>query len=265
MQEFKDFTFPSSNGKNTIHARMCLPDSEPRGIVQIAHGIAEHIERYDGFMEFLAEHGFIAVGNDHLGHGDSYNDPANRGFFSDNDGWKYVVDDMDALHEIMCRDYPGLPYIFFGHSMGSFLTRTYLIRYPDKPDLAIICGTGHQQKAVAMSGYGIAQTAVKIYGPRKNGEMLNNIAFGSYNKKYDDVRTPFDWICFIPALRNASNARFTPFPYSPTGSAQPEMNITGSSLFILSIFAGSVINRIPPIISLKRLTVGINPHFGSSI
>lgn len=203
MQEFKDFTFPSSNGKNTIHARMCLPDTEPRGIVQIAHGIAEHIERYDGFMEFLAGHGFIAVGNDHLGHGASYDDPEDRGFFCENDGWNYVVDDMDALHEIMCRDYPGLPYIFFGHSMGSFLTRTYLIRYPDKPDLAIICGTGHQQKAVAMSGYGIAQTAVKIYGPRKNGEMLNNIAFGSYNKKYDDVRTPFDWISRDPAVVDA--------------------------------------------------------------
>ena len=203
MHEFKDFTFPSSTGRNTIHARMCLPDTEPRGIVQIAHGIAEHIERYDGFMSFLAEHGFVAVGNDHLGHGASYTAPGDRGFFCETDGWKHVVDDMNILHDSMCAEYPEIPYIFFGHSMGSFLTRTYLIRYPDKPDLAIICGTGHQPKAVAAAGYTLAQSAVKMYGPHKDGTKLNSIAFGSYTKNYEDARTPYDWISRDPEVVNA--------------------------------------------------------------
>ncbi len=191
MSELKDFTFQSSTGNNTIRARMCMPAEQPRAILQIAHGIAEHIERYDDFMMYLAENGILAVGNDHLGHG-PYADEL--GFFAENDGWSHVVDDMDILYHTMRASYPSLPYIFFGHSMGSFLTRTYLIRYPNKPNLAIICGTGHQARPAVDAGYAMAETAVKLYGAHRPGEMLNKIAFGSYNSRYTDVRTAYDWL-----------------------------------------------------------------------
>ena len=194
MPEIKDFTFPSSTGNHVIHARIAEPDTTPRGIVQIAHGIAEHIGRYEGFMHFLAENGFIAVGNDHLGHGRSYTDPDDLGFFAETDGWDRVVDDMDILHDLMCRDHPGLPYIFFGHSMGSFLTRTYAIKHPGKPDLVILCGTGHQPKAQVAAGYAAAEASVKLLGARKPGDKLDKIAFGSYNDRYDNVLTDYDWI-----------------------------------------------------------------------
>ena len=199
MPTFSDFTFPSSTGSNTIHARKCMPDGQPRGIVQIAHGIAEYIDRYDPFMQFLAENGFIAVGNDHLGHGKSIAKPEEKGIFAEADGWNYVVADMDRLHDLMAKEYPGLPYIFFGHSMGSFLTRTYLIQHPDKPDLAIICGTGHQAKFMVWAGLTMANMQVRSKGPRGDGTQLNNIAFGSYTKGYDEVRTPFDWLNRDPA------------------------------------------------------------------
>lgn len=198
MSEITEFTFPSSTGKNTIFARKFIPDTPPRGIVQIAHGISEHIGRYEGFMEFLARNGFVAVGNDHLGHGRSVTDPTDKGFFNENDGWTNAVDDMDRLHDMMREDYPELPYIFFGHSMGSFLTRTYLIRYPDKPDLAILCGTGHQAKPAVNAGLALAEAAVKTSGSRTIGEKLNAVAFGSYNKGYKDVRTDYDWISSDP-------------------------------------------------------------------
>ncbi len=194
MPTFTDFTFPSSTGKNTIHARKCVPDGEVRGVVQIAHGIAEYIDRYDPFMRFLAENGFVAVGNDHLGHGKSITKPEEQGIFAEQDGWSYVVADMDKLHDLTAAEYPGLPYIFFGHSMGSFLTRTYLILHPEKPTLAIICGTGHQSGVMVWAGNTIAQMMVNSKGPRGNGETLNNIAFGSYTKGYAEVRTPFDWL-----------------------------------------------------------------------
>ena len=71
MPEFRDFFYPSSTGHNEIRARICVPEGPAKGVVQIAHGIAEHIERYDDFMCFLAENGYVAVGNDHLGHGKS--------------------------------------------------------------------------------------------------------------------------------------------------------------------------------------------------
>ena len=199
MPTFSDFTFPSSTGKNTIHARKCVPDCAVRGVVQIAHGIAEYIDRYDPFMSFLAENGFVAVGDDHLGHGKSIAAPEEKGVFADKDGWEHVVADMDKLHDITAAEYPGLPYIFFGHSMGSFLTRTYLIEHPDKPTLAIICGTGHQAAPMVWAGNLMANLQVKSKGYRGDGTMLNNIAFGSYTKGYDEVRTPFDWLNRDPA------------------------------------------------------------------
>ena len=91
MPEFRDFYYESSTGKNRIHARICTPDGTPRGIVQIAHGIAEHINRYEDFMRFLAENSFVAVGNDHLGHGKSIARLEEQGIFAENDGWNYVV------------------------------------------------------------------------------------------------------------------------------------------------------------------------------
>lgn len=133
MANFSDFYFDSSTGKNRIYVRQWSPEGEPRGIVQIEHGIAEHIERYDDFARFLADNGFIVVGDDHLGHGKSIDNGGEQGFFAESDGWDYVVWDIDRLHDIMHEKYPDLPYIFFGHSMGSFLVRTYIIRHPEKP------------------------------------------------------------------------------------------------------------------------------------
>ncbi len=194
MPNFNDFYFDSSTGKNRIRARQCTPDGEIRGVIQIAHGIAEHIERYDDFAAFLAENGFVVVGNDHLGHGKSVSTPDDLGFFAESDGWNHVVADMDTLHELTKSKYPDVPYIFFGHSMGSFLTRTYIIKHPEKPDLVILSGTGHQVKPLVLSGYAIASAIVKAKGPRADGRFLNDLAFGTYNSKVPFPMTDFDWL-----------------------------------------------------------------------
>ena len=203
MPRFDDFFFPSSTGHNMIHALKCTPDTAPKAIVQIAHGIAEHIDRYRPFMLFLAENGYLAVGNDHLGHGKSITDPSQQGFFAEKNGWAHVVADMDLLHDLMAKEYPDIPYVFFGHSMGSFLTRTYLIRHPDKYDAAIISGTGHQQKAMTNAGYAMASIFAAGKGARKIGTTLNNVAFGSYNKGYENPRTVYDWLSRDPAVPDA--------------------------------------------------------------
>ena len=200
MSVFEDFTFESSTGRNTIHALKCLPEGAPKAIVQIAHGIAEHIDRYRDFMAFLADNGYLAVGNDHLGHGKTIADPKEQGFFAEKDGWDYVVKDMEKLHDIMAAQYPGVPYVFFGHSMGSFLTRTFLIKHSDKYDAAIISGTGHQAKPMVIGGYAMASLAVKKEGPRAVGYKLNDIAFGSYNKGFENPRTIYDWLSRDPAV-----------------------------------------------------------------
>ena len=194
MPKFVDFTFPSSTGKNTIHARKCVPDGDVRAVVQIEHGIAEHINRYDDFMFFLAENGILAVGDDHLGHGQSIRKEEEKGIFAESNGWDYVLRDVDELRNLTRKDYPDVPYIFFGHSMGSFIVRTYLIRNPGKYDAAIISGTGHQSKGLVFAGYAAANLLTRIKGPAAPGDMLNNMAFGSYCDKITDPRTPFDWL-----------------------------------------------------------------------
>lgn len=198
MPEFRDFFYPSSTGSNEIHARICVPEGAPKGVVQIAHGIAEYIGRYEAFMLFLAENGYVAVGNDHLGHGQSAARLDERGFFAERDGWDYVVRDMKRLRDQVREEYHDLPYIFFGHSMGSFLTRTFLILYPDLYDAAILSGTGQQSPALINSGYLAAEMLTRLKGPHASGKMLNDMAFGSYCKKIDNPVTEFDWLSRDP-------------------------------------------------------------------
>ena len=194
MPSFQDFYFQSSTGRTSIHALKCVPDGKPRAVVQIAHGIAEHIDRYRPFMEFLADNGFVAAGNDHLGHGKSIRVPEEQGFFAEKDGWWRVVDDMDKLHDIMSKEYPELPYVLFGHSMGSFLTRTYLIKHPDKYDGVILSGTGHQSPALVLGGNATASVMAKLNGAMGDGTKLDSLAFGSYLSKIENPRTKFDWL-----------------------------------------------------------------------
>ena len=194
MPSFQDFYFQSSTGRTSIHALKCVPDSKPRAVVQIAHGIAEHIDRYRPFMEFLADNGFVVAGNDHLGHGKSIRFPEEQGFFAEKDGWWRVVDDMDKLHDIMSNEYPELPYVLFGHSMGSFLTRTYLIKHPDKYDGVILSGTGHQSPALVLGGNAAASVMAKLNGAMGDGAKLDSLAFGTYLNKIENPRTKFDWL-----------------------------------------------------------------------
>ena len=194
MPTFKDFYFNSSTGKNKIHARMCVPDAEPRAIVQIIHGIAEYIDRYDEFMSFLADNGIIAVGTDHLGHGKSIESEEQTGFFAYDNGWDYVVRDEEVLRLAMHENYPELPIIVFGHSMGSFMTRTLLIRYPDAFNAAIISGTGNQGAALVNGGLFMGNLVTGLRGAHHYSKFLNNLAFGSYNKIYENPKTEYDWL-----------------------------------------------------------------------
>ena len=194
MPTFKDFYFNSSTGKNKIHARMCVPDAEPRAIVQIIHGIAEYIDRYDEFMSFLADNGIIAVGTDHLGHGKSIESEEQTGFFAYDNGWDYVVRDEEVLRLAMHENYPELPIIVFGDSMGSFMARTLLIRYPDAFNAAIISGTGNQGAALVNGGLFMGNLVTGLKGAHHYSKFLNNLAFGSYNKIYDNPKTEYDWL-----------------------------------------------------------------------
>lgn len=137
-----DAYFLSSTKNNKIHCVIWKNDEiEPIGVFQIAHGVSEHINRYDEFATYLANKGFIVCGNDHLGHGLSVQEPDDLGFFAEKDGDIRMVDDMHILTQIMKKRYNSLPYFLFGHSMGSLCARVYAANFGDELSGLILCGT----------------------------------------------------------------------------------------------------------------------------
>ena len=194
MPNRKEFYFPSSDGKTSIHAVEWLPEGEPIGVYQIAHGVAEYALRYEPFAEYLNSKGFVVVANDHIGHGLSVAEGAAPLYFGEKDGWTHVVDDMFELRKQTGKKYPGIPYILMGHSMGSFLARTYLIRYPGSLTAAIIMGTGQQPGYMVAGGRLAAKVIGKKSGYDKFNETVDGLAFGAYNKPFEPKRTNYDWL-----------------------------------------------------------------------
>ena len=188
------FYFPSSDGKTTIHGEEWLPESAPKAVLQIAHGVAEYGHRYDDFAKFLAEKGIAVVGEDHIGHGTSVAEGAPMIYFGEKNGWYKVVKDIHTVREMYGEKYPDVPYFLMGHSMGSFLARTYLIKYPGDVDGAIIMGTGHQSGALVAGGRFIGNLVGKKNGFDKPHDLVTKLAFGSYNNGIENVRTEYDWL-----------------------------------------------------------------------
>ena len=190
-----EYTFTSSDGVTPIHVAEWIPDGKIAGVVQLAHGIAEYIDRYENFAEFLASNGFAVVGNGHLGHGKSIASDENLGFFSRRDGWNKVVDDMETLRRLTAEKLPDTPYFLFGHSMGSFLARTYLIRFPDAPLKGVILsGTGHTPAIMTAGGRLLCAVEAARHGPLYQSRRVHDAAFGTYNKSFEPHRTDFDWL-----------------------------------------------------------------------
>ena len=197
-----NYTFRSADGVTPIHVREWVPDCDINGVVQIAHGINEYIGRYADFARFLASKGFVVVGNDHLGHGESVLSPDCLGFFALDDGWYKVVADMEQLRELTAAKWPEAPYFLFGHSMGSFLTRTYMIRYPGaKLSGVILSGTG--QAPAPVVGRFLCDGDMLKNGPTHRSETISNVAFGSYNKAFEPKRTKYDWLTRDEAVVDA--------------------------------------------------------------
>lgn len=139
----ESISFKSSNGKDTIAGYFyTMPDIAPKAILQISHGMCEHIERYREFAEFMAQHGFVVCGNDHLGHGKTSGEEGIDGYFGEKDGRFYVLRDLHTMNLLARKKYPDLPLILLGHSMGSFFARWFAAEYPDAMDALIISGTG---------------------------------------------------------------------------------------------------------------------------
>lgn len=188
----EDFYFDSC-GIGSIHACRWAPEAAPKAVVQIVHGIAEYVERYDAFAEYLTKQGYLVVAEDHMGHGKSIGKNGTQGYFVG--GWFAAVEDSCRLMRRTKVEYPNIPYVLFGHSMGSFMVRTILTQYPDvDADAAVICGTGWIQEAALSIGIAACRMVCRLKGEKTPSEKLQGIVFGGYNRKVEHPRTPYDWI-----------------------------------------------------------------------
>ena len=193
--ERSEGSFPSGSGLADIYYRVWKPmNKSPLAAVQIVHGMAEHGERYEDFAEALCSAGFDVWVMDLLGHGKS-TDGEHRGYFGEEHGWKNLVGDIRLMTRKMRDTYPdNLPIFLFGHSMGSFLSRAYCERHSEDLAGAVFCGTSGPNPAAA-AGILMAKVIAALRGGMCRSQLLDNIAFGSYNNKYPGKpRTKFDWL-----------------------------------------------------------------------
>ena len=193
-----EFTFLSANQKTPIHAVEWLPEGEVRAVLQISHGVSEYILRYEPFAEYLTARGFAVVGHDHLGHGNSMTPNSKPMYFGPKGSWSWVVQDIEARRTLAREKFPGLPYFLLGHSMGSFLARTYLIRHPGKVDGAVLMGTGQMAPILIAGGKAVAAAEGLRVGEPNPSPLVQMLAFGTYNKVFAPNRTGFDWLSVNP-------------------------------------------------------------------
>lgn len=187
MNHRQEFTLPSSDGIHQVHAVLWLPEGQPKAVVQLVHGICEYALCYDAFAGFLAEHGFAVVGHDHLGHGLTAKGPEEYGYFTE---WWDLVRDVRGVQLKIKETYPQLPYFLLGHSMGSFVVRTFLIDYPGAVDGCILSGTGQESTFNVVAG----KLLTGLSDPHKVNKLFYDLSLGAYNRKFAPTRTTVDWI-----------------------------------------------------------------------
>ena len=213
------FDHPSADGIHTLKGNIYTPLGEMKGYIQIVHGMTEHIERYDRFMRALAESGYFVFGFDNLGHGYTANNDSELGYIAKENGWDILARDVAnvAKHIISewKKEYGKCPYTLLGHSMGSFIVRVAADKYIT-PDKLIIMGTSGNNPA-ADAGLALISVIKKIKGEKHYSPLIDNIAFGSYNKRFgggtkDD---PSPWLTNDKDVRAAYYAnKFCTFKFT---------------------------------------------------
>lgn len=187
--------FESRDGVSKLHAIVWSDETKkPIGILQIIHGMAEYIDRYDDFARFMVKKGFVVVGDDHLGHGDSVGENGTFGYFCKKDPATVLVRDEHRLKKLMEAKYPGVPYYILGHSMGSFIARNYLNRYGSGIQGMIVMGTGNQGKVLLSVSKVLVGLTGFFCGEKHVAKFINKLAFGTYNRAIEDAKTNVDWL-----------------------------------------------------------------------
>lgn len=168
------------------------PQGEAIGLLHIAHGMCEYKERYDDFMKYMCEQGFVCVIHDHRGHGESIKDKKDLGYFYDDTG-EFIIEDLHQIINVMKEKYAGIPCYLLGHSMGSLVVRAYIKKYDYEIDGLIVCGSP-SKNSNAKLGRLVVKAMIKFKGDRYRSNFIHNLAFKAYGKKFNED-SEHAWIC----------------------------------------------------------------------
>ena len=190
MKQYFEF---SGYGGHMLPAVIWAPEQDVKAVLQITHGMTEHMGRYENFAADLCSQGVVIAGFDLRGHGRNPGNPEIASFGVG--GWEAAMEDMRLFFEELRSRFPGVPCYMMGFSLGSFLLREYLGKYPEDVSGAVIAGTGHQPGWLLALMMVIVKGEFKKAGFDGTTDLIKQLSFGTYNKKFKPNRTEADWLC----------------------------------------------------------------------
>lgn len=165
--------------------------NQPKAFVCIFHGMAEHQLRYKKLANVLNDHHYSVLTIDHRGHGESLFDGSLKGYFADEDGWHKNLDDLHSIiHSVKPNN---IPFILFGHSMGSLFARSYLKKYGDELSGLFLSGSP-DESPMASAGLTLAKIIRALKGKKHPSPFMTKLSFGSFNKAITNPKTSMDWL-----------------------------------------------------------------------
>lgn len=193
----------------------CWTVKNPLAVVQITHGMMEHSGRYDHFARWLNENQVAVYASDHIGHGLTAKSASELGHFPGNKDWQRSVEILHHLTLKIRDDHPGIPVFLFGHSMGSVMAQTYMMKHGREADGYILSGPVRQSRIMAKIGLYISGTLTCFYGPSDRSKVLIYLGYGQYNNRLKPRRTAFDWLSTVePAVNEYISSPICGFPCS---------------------------------------------------
>ena len=192
MKQYFDL---NGHGGIRLPAVIWQPEQDVNAVLQITHGMTEHMGRYESLAADLCRHGIAVAGFDLRGHGKNPGDSEIASFGEG--GWAASIEDMRLFYTELQNRFPGVPHYMLGFSLGSFLLREYLTKYPSEGELAgaIIAGTGHQPGWLLSIMMAIVKGEFKKAGFDGTTDLIKQLSFGTYNQKFKPNRTEADWLC----------------------------------------------------------------------
>lgn len=204
IRKYEGFFESETDGLN-ISAMAVIPDEKPyRGILQLVHGMSEHKERYLPFMEYMAGQGFLCVIHDHRGHGKSVRSKSDLGYMYGG-GADAMLKDIETVNRDARKEFPDLPLILFGHSMGSLAVRAFARNHDDCMDMLIVCGSPSNNRGRVL-GNAIAHVEESVFGPAHKSRLLEVLSFAGNEMKFRKDEKCTSWVCSDKEAADAYHA-----------------------------------------------------------